>query len=59
MRKLITKRIRITKNGKMIHRHAGHNHFNAKASRRVQQRRNQNVTFSKTMQRNITQMLGK
>ncbi|MFM2357661.1 MAG: Ribosomal protein [Candidatus Parcubacteria bacterium] len=34
--KSYTKRIRVTKNGKMLARKAGHNHFNAKESRRSQ-----------------------
>ncbi len=35
-RKAVTKRIRITRNGKMLRRHSRQNHFNAKASRRTQ-----------------------
>lgn len=38
MRKSVLKRIKITKTGKLLHRHAGQNHFNAKASRRKQHR---------------------
>lgn len=39
MRKAATKRIRVTPNGKLLRRHAGQNHFNAKASRRSQLRK--------------------
>lgn len=35
-RKAVTKRIRITPNGKMLRRHSRQNHFNAKVSRRTQ-----------------------
>jgi len=34
--KSLTKRVRITKNGKMLARHSGQNHFNAKESRSSQ-----------------------
>ncbi len=40
MRKSVTKRIKFTKTGKLLHRKSGHNHFNAKASRKLQHRRN-------------------
>lgn len=36
MRKAVLKRIRITKNGKMLRRATGQNHFNAKAPRKAQ-----------------------
>lgn len=39
MRKAAIKRIRITANGKLLRRHAGQNHFNAKASRKSQLRK--------------------
>lgn len=35
-RKAVLKRIRITRNGKVLARHARQNHFNAKASRKTQ-----------------------
>lgn len=34
--KSITKRLKVTKNGKIVGRKAGQNHFNAKESRRSQ-----------------------
>jgi ribosomal protein L35 len=40
MRKAVRKRIKVTKTGKLLHRRAGHNHFNAKAPRRTQLRHN-------------------
>lgn len=58
MRKSILKRVKITRNGKMIHRKPGMNHFNAKQSRRQQQRQKATVEFTTAFQRNITQMLG-
>lgn len=35
-RKAVLKRIKFTKNGKMLRRPSGQNHFNAKASRKSQ-----------------------
>ncbi len=55
--KSFTKRIKITRRGKLIARKPGQNHFNAKESRRKQlsQRRAQTLHFSKkVMQRYIT-----
>ncbi len=52
-RKSILKRIKFTKTGKLLHRKAGHNHFNAKVSRRVQMRRKQTVQFPKAFRENI------
>ncbi len=51
--KSILKRIRVTKRGKLIRRRAGQNHFNAKASRRVQRRQKATVLFPKSFQRGI------
>ena len=51
--KSILKRIRITKTGKLIRRRAGHNHFNAKASRRSQRRQRALVHFPASFRRHI------
>lgn len=53
MRKAVTKRIKFTKNGKILRRRAGQNHFNAKASRRTQLRQKKMVGFSKTWDKKI------
>lgn len=53
MRKAILKRIKITKTGKMLYRHAGHNHFNAKASRLVQYRQKKMQGFQKAIEKKI------
>jgi ribosomal protein L35 len=47
--KSFTKRLKLTRNGKIIARKPGQNHFNAKESRNAQmnQRRSQSLTFSK------------
>jgi ribosomal protein L35 len=37
--KSFTKRLKVSKNGKITARKAGQNHFNAKESRRAQQRK--------------------
>ena len=55
--KSFTKRIKITRKGKLVARKPGQNHFNAKESRRNQlnQRRTQKLHFSKKVsQRYIT-----
>jgi ribosomal protein L35 len=54
--KSFTKRIKITKNGKLIARKPGQNHFNAKESRNTQmsQRRSQTLNLTaKVSQRYI------
>jgi ribosomal protein L35 len=47
--KSYSKRLRVTKNGKIIARVPGHNHFNAKRSGGEKQRRNRATTFHATM----------
>lgn len=51
--KSFLKRIRITKNGKMIHRTAGQNHYNAKESRRRQRRKNSLTPLTKAFQKHL------
>lgn len=54
--KSFTKRLKITRNGKLVARRPGQNHFNAKESRSTQMkgRRSQNFAVSKqVMQRYI------
>lgn len=55
--KAFTKRVKITRTGKVVARKAGQNHFNAKADRSAQldKRRSQNLSLSKKVsQRYIT-----
>jgi ribosomal protein L35 len=55
--KSFTKRLKITRNGKIVSRKPGQNHFNAKESRsgRMNRRRSGTMTFdSKTSQRYIS-----
>ena len=46
--KSYTKRIKVTKNGKLIARKAGQNHFNAKqtGAQRLNRKRTQTITMS-------------
>lgn len=44
--KSYTKRLRVTKNGKILARAKGQNHFNAKESRRKQLAKKRTVGFS-------------
>lgn len=46
--KSYSKRLKVTKNGKIIARKAGGNHFNAKESRVKQLRRRHSQTFTMT-----------
>ncbi|MCR4334299.1 MAG: 50S ribosomal protein L35 [Patescibacteria group bacterium] len=43
--KSYTKRLRVTKNGKILARSPGQNHFNSKESRRSQLKKKLNVPF--------------
>lgn len=55
--KSFTKRLKMTRNGKLVARKPGQNHFNAKESRagRMNRRRSQNILVSKKVsQRFIT-----
>ncbi len=46
--KSYTKRIKVTKNGKLLTRKIGQNHFNAKASGKVTLKKRRTVAFSMT-----------
>ncbi|MSR78556.1 MAG: hypothetical protein EXS59_00195 [Candidatus Taylorbacteria bacterium] len=46
--KSFTKRLKVSKNGKITSRKAGQNHFNAKESGRGQQNRNRSVPIHMT-----------
>ncbi len=47
--KSYAKRLKVTKNGKILSRRAGQNHFNSKESRRSQlQKKNSMIPFSMT-----------
>lgn len=47
--KSYSKRLRVTKRGKIVARVPGHNHFNAKRSGGEKQRRSRKVGFHATM----------
>ncbi|NCN52703.1 50S ribosomal protein L35 [Candidatus Parcubacteria bacterium] len=51
--KSYTKRLKVTKNGKIIARKAGQNHFNAKesGSKHLARKRTQNISLSKRITR--------
>lgn len=53
MRKAVLKRIKFTKNGKLLYRHSGKNHLNAKMSRRTQLRNKGMQSFSKTVEKKM------
>jgi len=43
--KSFSKRLKVSKNGKLLARHTGQNHFNAKESRRSQLAKHRSVNF--------------
>lgn len=45
--KALTKRIKITKTGKIIRRHAGQSHFNSRDSGSITRKKRRDITFSK------------
>lgn len=51
--KSYTKRIKVTKNGKLVARKPGQNHFNARQTgqQRLARKRTQNLSFSKRITR--------
>ena len=49
--KSFTKRLRVTKNGKIVSRVPGQDHFNAKEGRRRQMQRRRNVALTIVMTR--------
>lgn len=58
--KSYTKRIKVTKNGKLIVRKAGQNHFNAKqtGNQRLKRKRAQSLTLSKRITRRFLPKTG-
>jgi large subunit ribosomal protein L35 len=52
------KRVRVTKTGKLIHRHARMNHFLQKKSASRKRRLSQTQTFSGSYAKNIKRKLG-
>lgn len=44
--KSYTKRIRVTRRGKLVTRHTGQNHYNAKESRATQSRKRRSTTLT-------------
>ncbi len=57
--KAYTKRLRVTKNGKILARKAGGNHYNAKESRGVQLKRKRNRNINLTVKVRTRFLAGK
>jgi len=55
--KSLSKRIKITKNGKLIKKMSGRGHFNARESGSVTRAKRANLTLSKVHYENIKQLL--
>ncbi len=52
-KKSLTKRFRVTKNGKVLSRIAGQDHFRAKKSGKFKRKRRKTKTLSKSLARQI------
>jgi ribosomal protein L35 len=55
--KSILKRIRVTKNGKLIRRISGQNHFNSKENRRAQRRKRATTALTGRIARGIKRLI--
>jgi len=44
--KALSKRLKVTKNGKMIKRYAGQDHFNTRDAGKISRKKRRDVTFS-------------
>ena len=51
--KMITKRIRVTKNGKLLKRHGGQDHFNARDSGNITRKKRRDQELSKSYARTV------
>lgn len=56
--KVISKRVRLTKTGKIKHKHAGQDHFNARESGNTTRKKRRLGTMSKANERNIRRAIG-
>ena len=56
--KIISKRVKITKTGKIKHKRAGQDHFNARESGNTTRKKRRMGTMSKANERNIRRALG-
>ncbi|MBL7141497.1 50S ribosomal protein L35 [Patescibacteria group bacterium] len=57
-RKSIAKRLKITKNKKILHRTCGQDHFNARESRKITKNKRRNKPLSKSLRKTLKQHLG-
>ncbi len=57
--KATAKRFKVTKNGKVIHRQSGQNHFNARESGTITRRKRRDVNAHKTGIKTIRQLIQK
>lgn len=56
--KVISKRVRLTKTGKIKHKRAGQDHFNARESGNTTRKKRRLGTMSKSNERNIRRAIG-
>lgn len=57
MKKAVLKRIKFTKNGKLMRKSSGQNHFNAKESRKGQMRKNKMTRLAPALEKSIRRYL--
>ena len=56
-RKSVSKRFKITKNGKVLKRKAGQDHFNSRESGKTTRKKRRDVEMSKTLHKNIKELI--
>ncbi|MSR85134.1 50S ribosomal protein L35 [Candidatus Uhrbacteria bacterium] len=55
--KTVSKRIKITKNGKLLKRHGGQNHFNGRDSGTITRKKRRDQSVAKVYARNIKSLM--
>lgn len=56
-RKTISKRIKVTKNGKILKRKAGQDHFNSREPGKVTRAKRRDVTLGKTFDKTLKSLI--
>jgi len=55
--KALSKRLKVTKNGKMIKRYAGQDHFNSRDAGKISRKKRRDVSFSESYAVAVKQLL--
>ena len=57
-KKTVSKRFHITATGKVLRRHGGQNHFNARTSGKITRKKRRDETMSEAFTKNIKVLIG-